>query len=334
MATPRSAQIDLDATPYYHCMVRCVRRAFLCGDDRKSGKSYEHRKAWIRDRLHVLADIFTIDVFAYAVMSNHLHLVVCVDEERAQGLSEDEVIARHGRLFPGTRAQLDELSPPDREARIATWRARLCDLSWMMRGLNETIARQANREDKTGGRFWESRFRCQPLLDEGGLLTCMAYVDLNPVRAGLAKSLDDSRFTSIGERIRDRARKEARHQKRTAPRTLAPFQDQARDSATGAHEDASERRPIPMAYADYLGLLQWSGEALAPGKRGTLDPNSAPALLRQHGFDPAAWLESLRQSRLGIPTRLGYATSLETDAERRERRWCRGVRLARAMTRR
>ena len=325
MAALRSDQIDLDATPYYHCMVRCVRRAFLCGADHKSGKDFEHRKAWLRDRVRFLADIFTIDVFAYAFMSNHLHLVLCVDAERAAGLTEAEVIERHTRLFPTTRAKLEALasSPEEHKALVASWRARLCDLSWMMRAINEYIARKANGEDDTGGRFWESRFRCQPILDEGGLLTCMAYVDLNPIRAGVAKTLRGAAFTSVQERLRKR-RALARDGDEEpgdeqppdlAPDSLAPFQDQV------SH---SPRQPIPAGLDDYLALLQWTGRQVAPGKKGTLakDP---PELLAAHGFDPHSWLESLRDSRLAIATRLGSPRALAADARRRGKRWCRGV---------
>ncbi|MFK8012827.1 MAG: hypothetical protein AB8B80_12360, partial [Marinicellaceae bacterium] len=75
MTLARKQLISIEDTPYYHIVTRCVRRAFLCGKDKYSGNCYEHRRKQIVDRIKHLTECFNIDVCAYAVMSNHYHLV-------------------------------------------------------------------------------------------------------------------------------------------------------------------------------------------------------------------------------------------------------------------
>ncbi|MBI3187725.1 MAG: transposase, partial [Gammaproteobacteria bacterium] len=209
MPKPRYSQVSLASTPYYHCVSRCVRRAFLCGTDTLTGQSFEHRRQWIEDKILVLARIFALDVCAYAVMSNHYHVVLHVNQQAACSWSMDEIIQQWHQLFSGhalsqryargeqmTSAELATL-----QQITSTWRERLMDISWFMRVLNESIARQANAEDDCTGRFWEGRFKSQALLDEVALLACMTYVDLNPIRAGIAHTPEASDHTSIQRRI-------------------------------------------------------------------------------------------------------------------------------------
>ena len=161
MASPRYTQLALDDTPWYHCVSRCVRRAYLCGRDDQSGESYEHRRHWVVQRIKQLAGIFTIDVAAYAVMSNHYHVVVRVDNERVVALSTEEVMQRWTQLYKGSLLVNRYLSDQRSEMRegelfhieeLATqYRQRLCDLSWFMKNLNEYIARKANKEDQVKG---------------------------------------------------------------------------------------------------------------------------------------------------------------------------------------
>ncbi len=205
----RQTQVSLDDTPFYHCISRCVRRAFLCGEDTFSGKNYEHRRQWIVDRLKELTSVFAIDICSYAVLSNHTHTVLYVDKTRAEAWTETEVVERWTAFYKSnqlverylagettTQAERDVAA-----INIETWRTRLYDLSWFMRGLNEFIARKANEEDNCTGRFWEGRFKNQALLDEAAILICMQYVDLNPIRAGIAETPEGSDFTSIQERM-------------------------------------------------------------------------------------------------------------------------------------
>ena len=143
MTRPRSQIVSLADTPYYHCVSRCVRRAFLCGDDRYSGQNFDHRKPWLVERMALLAEVFAIDIAAYAVMSNHYHVVMHVDRARSQSWSRDEVIHRWLRLYKG-----DPLVHRYREGKlrreaefgqldriVETWRERLADISWFMRCL-------------------------------------------------------------------------------------------------------------------------------------------------------------------------------------------------------
>ncbi|MCX8018252.1 MAG: transposase [Rhodocyclaceae bacterium] len=212
MTRPRCELVSVEDTPWYHVVSRCVRRAYLCGEDAYSGRSFEHRRGWIEARIRQLAAVFAIDVAAYAVMSNHYHIIVRIDRARALAWSDDEVLKRWTQLFAGpllvqrylaeaTRAQMSAAEIERVGIWAAVYRERLADLSWYMRVLNEGIARQANAEDGVKGRFWEGRFKSQALLDEQALLTAMAYVDLNPIRAGMADTPEESAYTSIEARL-------------------------------------------------------------------------------------------------------------------------------------
>jgi REP element-mobilizing transposase RayT len=192
-----------------------VRRAYLCGEDFATGQNFEHRRGWIETRIRELASIFAIDVAAYSVMSNHYHIVLRVDEERTADWTEEEVLRRWTQLFTGPllvqrylTVARDDMSDSER-SRVGEWvetyRERLHDLSWFMRVLNETVARMANAEDECTGRFWEGRFKSQALLDEQAVLMAMSYVDLNPIRAGMAETPEQSAHTSVKQRVEDLA---------------------------------------------------------------------------------------------------------------------------------
>ena len=205
MAIKRSEQIDLENGGYYHLISRCIRRAFLCGVDKETGIDYDYRRQWIEKRILELAELFSIEVYAYAVMNNHYHLVIYLDPKAPDSWSDLEVAQKWLKVFPGKldnpkfKTQRDLklqaiLSSPEL---LATYRERLGSVSWLMSRINEPLAKMANKEDFCKGHFWESRFKSQALLDESAALTCMAYVDLNPIRAGMVKSLPESHHTGI-----------------------------------------------------------------------------------------------------------------------------------------
>lgn len=321
MTQARRKQVCLHTTPYYHCIARCVRRAFLCGDDRYSGRNFDHRRQWIVDKLRELSAIFAVDIAAYAVMSNHYHAVLHVDSERAAGWSEAEVIARWRCLFTGpvlvqrhlagalmTQAEREAVS-----AIVAQWRERLADVSWFMRCLNESIARRANVEDGCKGRFWEGRFKSQALLDERALLTCMAYVDLNPVRAGIAATPEDSDFTAIQERLFALA---VSTQEAT-PSRLMPFR---------GNEHADGPQGIPFGLKDYATLVDWTGRAIRNDKKGHI-PNHLPPVLERMGISPREWVQEVRFYGTRWARAAGAMGRLRDYAEHTGRRWVHGVRL-------
>ncbi len=192
-----------------HTVQRCVRRAFLAGKDPLTGKDFDARREWIRRRLEILAAVFGVDVLTYAILSNHMHLILRNRPDVVKTWSDRDVAERWLKVFPGRR--LDEhLGQPTQndiqtlvrnKKRLATVRLRLSDISWFMRSVSEPIARLANKQDECTGRFWEGRFKAQRITDESGLLACAMYVDLNPIRAAMAATAEQSRHTSAFDRI-------------------------------------------------------------------------------------------------------------------------------------
>lgn len=207
--TLRAEQFDPKEICIVHLVQRCVRRAYLAGQDAVTGKDYGFRREWIRCRMERLASVFGVDILTYAILSNHMHLVVRTRPDVVRAWTDDEVALRWLRIFPGKRfdEQLAEPTTLDVRAlagdmeRIAVLRTRLSDPSWFMRALSEPIARLANRQDECTGSFWEGRFKAQTITDEAGLLACSMYVDLNPIRAAMSESPEQALHTSAYDRI-------------------------------------------------------------------------------------------------------------------------------------
>ena len=297
MTQPRSSLIDLNATPYYHCIARCVRRAFLCGEDRLTGQNFNHRKQWVIDRIKLLGEVFAIDIAAYAIMSNHYHLVLHVNAAQAQHWSEEEIIERWLTLYKGPmlihryRQKKDQLTEGEMlhiYQLIATWRERLCSISWFMGLLNEQIAREANKEDQCTGRFWEGRFKSQALLDEAAVLSCMTYVDLNPVRAGTASDLQDSDFTSIQARIHEIQAEQQKTKSYRQPQNPAEPTPELMRFIESEHRQ-QHFAAIPFNLKDYLDLVDWTGRCIREDKCGAIDAN-VPGILQTLGIDEQEWL--------------------------------------------
>ena len=279
MTQARETIVSVTDTPYYHCVSRCVRRAFLCGKDHYSGNDYEHRRKWLEDKLHHTAEAFAIKLCAYAVMSNHYHVVLHLRPDLSNSWSDREVVKRWHSIFNGNLLSQrflsnDTLLNSQRERLsedIALWRERLSNPSWYMRIVNEAIARKANKEDNCSGRFWEGRFKSQALLDERALLACMTYVDLNPIRAKMADSPEDSDHTGIKSRIT------ALQKNQPSQQTIAEF--------VGSNP---ESKGLPFLLKDYLELTDWTGRLIREGKRGSIDV-TLPPILERLSLDKEAW---------------------------------------------
>jgi len=206
---PRNEQFDPNSVCICHIVKRCVRRAHLAGEDPVTGKNYGHRREWIRCRMERLASVFGLDVLTYAILSNHLHIVVRTRPDVIACWSDSDVALRWLRVFPGRRIdeQLADPTTTDVEAlannteRIQEIRVRLSDPSWFMKALCEPIARLANKQDGATGHFWEGRFKSLAITDEAGLLACSMSVDLNPIRAAMAATPEESLHTSAYDRI-------------------------------------------------------------------------------------------------------------------------------------
>ena len=313
MTQPRCRLVSLDDTPYYHCISRCVRRAFLCGADALTGKDFSHRRAWVETRLLELTNIFAIEVAAYAVMSNHYHVVLRVDRDRCRAWSSNEVLDRWTSLFcgppliqryrSGERMSTAEIQAV--ESQIEVYRERLHDLSWYMRCVNEPLARMANLEDGCTGRFWEGRFKSQALLDERALLSCMAYVDLNPIRAGIAETPESSSFTSVQRRIKDPGSGNSSQRGH-----LIEFEDKA---------DAA----LPFALKSYLDLVDWAGRAVRPDKHGAIPPD-LPSMLNRLQIEPDPLIHYLRRSESPFSSVIGPIEKIRVMAQRLNKGFFKG----------
>jgi hypothetical protein len=198
-----------------------------------------------------------------------------------------------GKAAPPTEAEIQSICRCP--IKLAEIRRRLGDISWWVRLLNQRVAQRANREEEESGRFWQDRYRAIRLLDEEALISCMAYVDLNPLRAGMTDRIENSEHTSIKRRIEcshPKPRQTANESRDaclarlTLDETNAPIGPAVSESGSRC----SDKGVLPMSLNDYLELLDWTARQVIPGKRGATPPNMPP-VLRRLGIGLESWAE-------------------------------------------
>jgi REP element-mobilizing transposase RayT len=317
-----------------HCINRCVRRAYLCGQDPLTGTDYEHRRELIRSRLEFLAGIMGIEVLGYAIMSNHFHCVLRSRPDVVETWSDADVARKWWMLCPArknpdgspaepTEFELNSIRNDTRG--LKEKRVRLSSISWFMRFLSERVAKEANKQDQCSGRFWEGRFRGQILLDSAAILACMQYVDLNPVRANIAKTPEASDFTSAQDRIVDLKSAEEvstaesqdnriEHGERAgwlAPIPLEPKRQAVRSKKTVRR--ASNKGCLSMGPGDYFQLLDWTGRQIRSNKRGAMPANLEP-MFERLGISKELWVDCVLNFRKWFRSSVGRPKTMESAA--------------------
>ena len=297
MTYPRAHLVDQQNGGYYHCISRCVRQSWLCGIDHQSGKSYEHRRIWIAKRIQLLTSLFAVDVYAYAIMSNHYHLVIRLDPRRTKDWTDTDIVdrwlARDGVKRSRKDLSIRRKSLLEHPEKIEQVRNRLGSLSWFMRHINEPIARIANGEDECTGRFWEGRFKSVALLDRTALLACMVYVDLNPVRANAAVKVP-SPYTSAQQRVRKKQK------------SLATL-------------DA-----IGTTLQEYLGLLRWTRKQKQGARESSIATKSVMLRsIQQNSMSWQHWIDSYSHWHRAY----GSKKSLDEYAKKLGQNWLQAPKL-------
>jgi REP element-mobilizing transposase RayT len=290
--------------------------------------------------LTFLATIFSIDILKYAIMDNHLHLILRNRPDLVRKWSKSKVLRRAMLLFPEKfRRRGWYVNPEDplprqllnNEKLIAHMRSRMSDISWLMKVLQERIARRCNREDKMVGHFWAGRFKSERLLDEGAVLACSLYIDLNPIRANKADRPEASKYTSAFDRIRGmlarRKRKKGEAFETIPDRFLAPLDvngDYPNEDLAEAGHRASNQGMFEMTLNIYLKLLDTVGRMLRTGKRGAI-PEDLASIVERIGIRAEYFVDCVDTYSQWARQMVGAENALRQAAEKMKRSWLQGV---------
>lgn len=300
----RAEVFDPGEVAVLHICARVVRKCFLFGVDPFTGVNHDHRKVWIEDQLKLLAANFGIDLLTFAILSNHFHLILRSRPDVVETWDDSEVARRWLMLCP--KRKKDDRSPEEPNEfelntirndpnKLATIRKRLSDVSWWMRLLCQNIGTRANQEDKQVGKFFQGRYRAVRILDEETLLACAAYVDLNPIRAAIAETLESSDYTSVQRRIQSlqQSRLSTPSDSKALGSFLSPLTIDEKKDSVGAcsnqtRERCSDKGFLSISTMDYLELLDASARMVRPEKKG-YTPSDVPPIMERLRLDQDCW---------------------------------------------
>jgi len=316
---------------------------------------HEERRTWLMDRLRWLTQYFAVDVLEAAVMHNHLHLVTSTNPEMAGSWSAVEVATRFRTMCPDyalrKRMKIRSRDPvSDAEiaaavadpALIAKWREDLASVSFLHKLLKQKIAWTCNRQDKVTGHFWEGRFKSIVALDDEAIVAHMVYVSLNPVRAGLATSLDDYRLATIADRVDELKRRISQGEFAGEAAAARERLRSVRLVAAMPCEPGEELRAKPLlqngapnpwfgghvpsviegsSLAAYLHDTDAQGREITFGKTGSIPASTPPVLAMLDGELAACVAEETKASSLMQSARAIAAQFEELVSEEGLRLW-------------
>jgi len=312
--------IDESTVGAYHVTSRTVRRAFLTGYDPRTGVDYSHRKEMLERRLEALVSVFAIECLDHSILDNHFHAILRNRPDVVAGWSDEEVARRWLRL---KRSELDLNPEPTAEqiaaflldpAKVAQARKRLSSISELMGHLKEAISRAANREDDVRGFFWQGRFSATRLGDDAALLVCSLYVNMNPIRAGLAETPEDAQYTSMHARLHDRLADDPARSR--SGWLTAVHVDGDGFEGVAARRRASDKGYLGISFVEYLELLDALVRRERIERAGGVSGDYPPVLARL-GVSAAQWEKLVRLTSRRFTRELDLMAKMFAEARRR-----------------
>ena len=311
-----------DEVAIVHVSNSVVRECLLLGTDPLTGKNYDHRKRLMEHLLKRYAASFGIDLLGFAILSNQFHLILRSRPDVVATWKDAEVARRwlllapfrkdiEGNPFEPNETDLRRIL--DDRKKVKATRLRLSDIGWWVRLLCQSLAIRANQEDQESGRFWQSRFRAERILDDSTLVACTAYVDLNPIRAAITDGLETSEVTSAQLRIKSHkataasrtgaAEKPLQSETKSgkpapdrflAPLWLSPRQRNGGPVVNRTGDRCSDKGFLPLKQEDYLQLLKWTAKQLSR-EQPTRTPPRCEEILNSLELNAETWLPLVKK---------------------------------------